>query len=102
MQATASENASQEETKELVERLRCYARFSYAMEPCFSRAFLQAADKIEELSRKKQGRWIKNDKGIYYCSECGCQRNPKINPSLSVYFGASSYCPNCGVKMDKN
>lgn len=39
----------------------------------------------------KVGRWIFDEKGYFFCSEC------KVKPNSQ--YATTDYCPNCGAKM---
>ncbi len=50
--------------------------------------------KIRELptiEERKEGMWIFDEKGYFFCSEC------KVKPNSQ--YATTDYCPNCGAKM---
>ena len=55
----------------------------------------------------KHGRWEYDENAVDFniggwcCSECGVRNNNLPNDRLNPYlFSGSSYCPQCGAKMD--
>ena len=61
----------------------------------------KAADAIEELSKRKVGRW--DDKVAFYlkCAECGCcLKRPTEYNDVFLDRGKANYCPNCGARME--
>lgn len=46
---------------------------------------------IPSAEERKEGRWIFDEKGYFFCSEC------KVKPNSQ--YATTDYCPNCGAKM---
>lgn len=46
---------------------------------------------IETGDESLRGKWIRNERGNYVCSNCKCERE--------AVFGLF-FCPNCGANMD--
>ena len=61
-------------------------------------ADLEDIDKIlssmPTIEERKEGRWIFDEKGYFFCSEC--KRNPNSQ------YAVTDYCPNCGAKMEES
>lgn len=80
---------------ELIKRLReCTAEMNEE-----KTLWHQAADAIEELEKRKYGKWLwNNHNGFSYCSCCDA-----VSPhedQYGEYCDRPNYCPNCGAKME--
>lgn len=47
----------------------------------------------------KHGRWITDDTGAEYCSNC--HEYPYDDGEYYIANWHSNYCPNCGARMDE-
>ena len=63
--------------------------------------------KKEWEKEQYKGRWEYDENAVDFniggwrCSECGVRNNNLPNDRLNPYlFSGSSYCPQCGAKMD--
>jgi hypothetical protein len=46
---------------------------------------------IPTKEERKEGKWVFDEKGYFFCSEC------KVKPNSQ--YATTDYCPNCGAKM---
>ena len=46
---------------------------------------------IPAIEERKEGRWVFDEKGYFFCSEC--KEKPKSQ------YATTDYCPNCGAYM---
>ena len=46
---------------------------------------------IPTVEERKEGKWIFDGKGYFFCSEC------KEKPNNQ--YATTDYCPNCGARM---
>ena len=49
---------------------------------------------VPTIEERKEGRWIFDEKGYFFCSEC--KRKPNSQ------YTTTDYCPNCGAKMERS
>lgn len=61
--------------------------------------FLDVAPVINPDNLIPHGRWIETEEGTY-CSECN--KSPVQVGNFQIANFIAPYCPNCGVKMDKD
>ena len=57
----------------------------------FSNALIKTLETLKDDDYVQHGHWICGEFDIPYCSECGHQITPT---------NISTYCPNCGARMD--
>lgn len=48
---------------------------------------------IPTIEKREVGRWIFDEKGHFFCSEC--------KRKSSNQYATTDYCPNCGAKMEE-
>ena len=46
---------------------------------------------VQSPSTQKTGRWMEDDKGYFYCTNCELYPNDQTRKT--------DYCPNCGARM---
>lgn len=47
-----------------------------------------------QIDEPKIGRWVFDEKGHFFCSEC------KVKPNSQ--YATTDYCPNCGAKRKES
>lgn len=88
---------------ELIARIRYHIRkadFMGLKEYESTRLLNEAADAIEELQKRKHGKWMGEFDGWednYWCSEC--KSSPLYKEGGLHDQMLSDFCPNCGADM---
>ena len=59
----------------------------------YNGAIQKVIETIIDECKPKVGRWIFDEKGYFFCSEC------KVKPNNQ--YATTDYCPNCGAKMER-
>jgi len=82
--------------EEAIKRLEGGAPFSEIYEPLWEDSLALA---VKALKAERHGRWIKDDTGAEYCSNC--YKYPYDVGGNHIVNWHSNYCPNCRAKMDE-
>lgn len=93
--------------KEYIERAAAIARFAFEQGNYIPEKVIDGHDNViavrtikrvlreipaEDVAPVRHGRWVRDDSGVIYCSECGEEHE------WDEY--RATYCDSCGARMD--
>lgn len=81
-----------------VQDSQCKPRYYLTKESLQNNLSESGYSEVVEYAPVRHGKWIKDESGLYCCSECGKVCPYDVQADIIEYW-TCHYCPNCGADM---